>query len=219
MVLPRPDLEKLGITYRRIPVLAIGRDVYCDSALIISTALSKLGGSLPTSPSDAAFQDWGNVVFQGVIATIPQTALEPGFVNDRASIFPAIKRPDFASLRPSALAEFRTRCRQVEEVFLADGPFVGGERLSVADVHVVWVLRWALRDLGVAREPGFGKESFPKMWRLIEGLPEPRPEVLGSEEAIEAVRNGGDGATGIEIDGMDPLGIEKGAQVTVESSE
>lgn len=34
-VLPRPDLEALGITYRRIPIMAIGRDVYCDSSLII----------------------------------------------------------------------------------------------------------------------------------------------------------------------------------------
>ncbi|KAK3065158.1 hypothetical protein LTS18_008016 [Coniosporium uncinatum] len=32
--LPRPDLEELGIKYRRIPLMAIGRDVYCDSRLI-----------------------------------------------------------------------------------------------------------------------------------------------------------------------------------------
>jgi len=32
----------------------------------------------------------------------------------------------------------------VEEVFLKNGPFIGGERLGMADVHVVWVLRWVL---------------------------------------------------------------------------
>jgi glutathione S-transferase len=32
----------------------------------------------------------------------------------------------------------------VEEVFLADGLFIGGDKLSVADIHVVWVLRWVL---------------------------------------------------------------------------
>ena len=37
MTLPRPDLaDRLGVTYRRIPVLAIGKDVYCDSSLIAS---------------------------------------------------------------------------------------------------------------------------------------------------------------------------------------
>jgi hypothetical protein len=42
IVLPRPILEKLDITYRRIPILAIGKDVYADSSLIIEEA--KAGG-------------------------------------------------------------------------------------------------------------------------------------------------------------------------------
>jgi len=40
MVPPRPQLEALGIDYRRVPVLAIGRDVYCDT-MIIATALDR----------------------------------------------------------------------------------------------------------------------------------------------------------------------------------
>lgn len=40
-ILPRPELsDLLGITYRRIPVLAIGNDVYCDTRLI-ATALER----------------------------------------------------------------------------------------------------------------------------------------------------------------------------------
>jgi len=38
MTLPRPELsETMGIAYRRIPILAIGRDVYADTSLIAST--------------------------------------------------------------------------------------------------------------------------------------------------------------------------------------
>lgn len=33
--MPRLDLAALGIAYRRIPILAIGRDVYCDTRLIL----------------------------------------------------------------------------------------------------------------------------------------------------------------------------------------
>ncbi|KAJ3811229.1 hypothetical protein F5876DRAFT_88425 [Lentinula aff. lateritia] len=34
-VLPRPEItESLGLTYRRIPILAIGNDIYCDTSLI-----------------------------------------------------------------------------------------------------------------------------------------------------------------------------------------
>lgn len=32
---PRPPLQKLGITYRRVPVLAIGADVYFDTSLAV----------------------------------------------------------------------------------------------------------------------------------------------------------------------------------------
>lgn len=34
-IVPRPDLLILGITYRRVPVLSIGNDVYFDTSLII----------------------------------------------------------------------------------------------------------------------------------------------------------------------------------------
>ena len=41
MMPPRPQLsELLGIDYRRIPVLAIGNDAYCDTA-IIGTVLER----------------------------------------------------------------------------------------------------------------------------------------------------------------------------------
>lgn len=34
-MLPRPELsDLLGISYRRIPLLAIGNDIYCDTGLI-----------------------------------------------------------------------------------------------------------------------------------------------------------------------------------------
>jgi len=51
-VLPRQELESLGITYRRIPVLSVGKDVYCDSSLIFDIVLNELAkGKLPTSKS------------------------------------------------------------------------------------------------------------------------------------------------------------------------
>jgi len=41
--MPRPDLAALGIHYRRIPLLSIGRDIYLDTRLI----LRKLEGRFP----------------------------------------------------------------------------------------------------------------------------------------------------------------------------
>lgn len=33
--MPRPDLTALGVGYRRIPVVAIGRDIYHDTRLVL----------------------------------------------------------------------------------------------------------------------------------------------------------------------------------------
>ena len=47
VTLPRPDLAGIGTNYRRIPILAIGRDVYNDTRLI----LRKLEELFPEAPS------------------------------------------------------------------------------------------------------------------------------------------------------------------------
>lgn len=150
-VLPRPDLEALGITYRRIPLFAVGRDVYADSSAIIDVILKQLGGKdkIKTSSADKAFETWGNETFKSVMPLLPAQAVEDKtFAKDRATIFPIIAKPELLkSLQPTALAELKSRLATVEEVFLADGPFVGGEEFSVADVHVIWVLRWVLTGM------------------------------------------------------------------------
>ena len=150
-VLPRPDLKALSITYRRIPLLAIGRDVYADSSAILSAILNRLGASekIETTPADAAYEAWGNETFKSVLPLLPPQATQSeAFVKDRESIFPIIgKAGVLKSLEPIALAELKSRLKIVEEVFLRDGPYIGGERLSMADVHVVWVLRWVLQGM------------------------------------------------------------------------
>ena len=36
-MLPRPEItERLGVIYRRIPILAIGNDIYCDTRFVTS---------------------------------------------------------------------------------------------------------------------------------------------------------------------------------------
>lgn len=218
-VLPRPELEKLGITYRRIPVLAVGKDVYADSALIFDVVNKKLApGKVPTSPADEAYNTWGTTVFNEILSLIPAPVLTDGFLKDRAAVFPFLLRPDIKTLRPSGLGQFRQRLRQVEDVFLAHGgPFIGGNKLSVADIHVMWPIKWVLNELGAKDEPGVGKSDFPKVWKLIESLPEFGPSVITADEAakvITAAPYTADGPTSVQPG--DPLGLAAGTQVNVE---
>ena len=65
-VMPRPDLEKLGITYRRVPVVSIGRDVFPDNTTFIDALQHLLekegkGRELKRAWWDRAFEQWGYV--------------------------------------------------------------------------------------------------------------------------------------------------------------
>jgi len=219
-VLPRKDLEALGVTYRRIPVLAIGKDVYCDSSLIIDVILDKLAkNELPRSTADKAWESWGYETFMSVLPLIPHAVLSPDFVKDRETIFPILKRPDFKELRPSGLADVQSRLSFLENQVLTSGTYIGGDKLSVADIHVIWGVRWVLNDLGLKKEPGFGKDALPKIWKLIESLPEAKPETLSSEDAIKTVKDASLSAKDTGIEQGDPLDIEAGTPVIVESMD
>lgn len=62
--LPRPDLTGLGITYRRVPVLCIGKDVFPDNASFLAAMqelLKKEGKALRESHLDSVYEAWGYV--------------------------------------------------------------------------------------------------------------------------------------------------------------
>lgn len=63
-MIPRPILQDLGITYRRVPVLSIGKDVFPDNTTFIDalqSLLEKSGKGLRKSREDRAFEQWGYV--------------------------------------------------------------------------------------------------------------------------------------------------------------
>jgi hypothetical protein len=62
--LPRPALTDLGITYRRVPVLSIGKDVFPDNASFLEAMqllLEREGRALREGPWDKACEAWGYV--------------------------------------------------------------------------------------------------------------------------------------------------------------
>lgn len=220
VTLPRPTLEKLGITYRRIPVVSIGKDAYADTSLIIDT-LQKTFLKIRTSPFDSALEAWSNAVFASALSVIPQAALTPEFIKDRETVFPFLKRPDIGTLRPSGLAEWRSILGVVENEFLTakPGTFINGDDISLADVHVAWVIRWALTALGLDKEEGFGKSYFPRIYKWVEALPQPRITVLENDLAVEQVLGAGYTAEPIGVDEKDPTGLKDGEEVSVENMD
>ncbi|OCK75600.1 hypothetical protein K432DRAFT_429307 [Lepidopterella palustris CBS 459.81] len=217
-LLPRPTLERLGITYRRIPVLAMGKDVYCDTTAIIEGVLGRLASGFPRTRAEKAYESFGRLLFNsslGLVGKAPDEAI----MKDRATIFPQLCRPDIHTLRPSALAELRANFTIVEKDFLSAGAWVGGVTMSLDDVHVGFVVRWILKRMQIEKVPGFGKDEFPKIYHWVEQLPKSTPTEISQEDAVKNILSSSYAVGLPKWDDNDHLGIEEGAVVTVESSD
>ena len=103
MTLPRPDLaDRLGVTYRRIPVLAIGKDVYCDSSLIASVLERRFpasegfgtlfpkrngGGKADTGIIKAFSMTYADRVLGALGSQVlPYTKFKQDFLDDRTQV-------------------------------------------------------------------------------------------------------------------------------------
>lgn len=133
-------------------------------------------------------------------------------------------RPDYKTLRPSGIADLQSRMHYLEHTVLRDTPYIGGNELSLADIHAIWGVRWDLYDanqptpgLGNGDEPGVGKDRFPKVWKLIESLPIPEPETISFNEAWEKIKNSQYSSKLEGVIKREPTGLKAGTQVNVDS--
>lgn len=86
---PRQDLAILGITYRRIPLLAIGNDVYADTTLILRELERRFPqGGLDTDPRRSLeCAESSNGMFHFAAGCIPSSLpimKDEKFVKDRS---------------------------------------------------------------------------------------------------------------------------------------
>ena len=95
--MPRPDLAAINVKYRRIPVLSVGRDIYCDTALILQKLEqlypgSQIGGKTGRDKAlIQVLQKWTDLeVFPRAAECIPsdfQALQDPNFVKDREELW------------------------------------------------------------------------------------------------------------------------------------
>jgi hypothetical protein len=111
----------------------------------------------------------------------------------------------------------------LENTVLEHGPYIGGDKLSVADIHAIWGVRWDLHGaesqppgLG-ATEPVLGRDHFPKVWKLLDSLPLPDPKVIRFEEAKQKIRSSSFFSQSEAVWDLEPTGIKAGASVTVDT--
>jgi glutathione S-transferase len=196
MVMPKPDLTALTGGYRRTPVLQIGADVYCDTALICDVleqwqtepSLYPLGqegwARIVAQWADAlwfpvmsafSFQPVGAAHFYRQMSTGQRQALE----QDRQAMRGGQARLPAAE----AVAAARTQLQRLAQV-LEQQPFLLGEQPSLADFsiyHPLWFLRTQVGVLQPALDPWPAVQQWlDRMQALGQGQSQP----LGSEAAL-----------------------------------
>ncbi|WPG99533.1 Hypothetical protein R9X50_00234900 [Acrodontium crateriforme] len=226
-VLPRPILSAIGITYRRIPVLSIGKDVFCDTISFMDAMQSLLGSQgLRKSPGDRAFEAWGYRSFWICLAVVPSKLVTKELATDRADLFEVFSRTDFADLRQNAFGELRSLFDTAENEFLtSEGSFIGGANdCGMADIHAIWMIKWAVQTVGVSEEPQLGEKFYPRVWRWINSLQNhdgaiEKDQKISQEEAKAIIMGSQYAVPDIGFDANDPVGLKPGDAAAVEATD
>lgn len=200
MVMPKPDLVALTGGYRRVPVLQVGRDIYCDSRLI-ARVLDRLAPSHPLVPAElaascAAFAHLESTLFtvgvgigvmpEGVAALIQTLGQDTvnAFMVDRAEMFRDSTVPWPTPAR--ALTYFEPLMSALDAQ-LTHVPFLLGAAPTLADFtayHPIWFI---LENAGV-RDRLAPFEHIARWAARIAALGEGEPTDLAAEAAVEIAR-------------------------------
>lgn len=220
VIMPKPKLVPLTGGYRRIPVLQIGADVWCDTAIIIRK-LEELYPEPSIYPHGMetacqAINMWADrrifwsttpVIFEKLAAVVPKE-----FIEDRSKMMRGANFADIALAAPDARNQLRAFLEILDRT-LAAQPFILGSTFSLADAacfHPVWFLR--------AEPSAFSHaQKFPNLMRWFDRVDAMGHGAMTPMEPDDALRIAKDAepAAVKSIDASDPNGIKAGARVAV----
>jgi glutathione S-transferase len=227
-VMPKPDVVALTGGYRKTPILQIGADIYCDTALIADVIESQAASpSLYPSGVEAASRllaQWADSIL--FWTAIPFTMQPAGLAHMFAGVAPeALKafgddrnvfRANTPRMRPAeAQAAFAIYLDRLEAMLGKQNFFFGGAA-SIADFSIYHCLWFVVRGGPVAKI----LESYPGLtaWReRIGAFGHGTFDKLDSSEAIRIANAAtAEASTGISVD---THGIAAGAKVVVAATD
>jgi len=223
VIMPKPDLVPLTGGYRRIPVMQIGADVYCDSQVILAELERRFPDPQVVRGADWAVNLWADrlwfqatvvVIFAKLGDTVPKA-----FIDDREKLS---GRPfDTGAMKAAApfmRAQWRAYAAWLEDG-LAGGEFLGGATPSLADV-AAWMNIWWLGGGApkVADELLAGLDRT-KAWRdRVRAIGHGRRSEMAPAEAIK-LAGLSEPNSDVGCDANDPSGLKQGDKVVVQADD
>ncbi|KAH6899855.1 hypothetical protein B0T10DRAFT_468965 [Thelonectria olida] len=210
-MMPRPDVSLLGIAYRRIPIMSIGRDVYLDTRLQLPK-LEDLFPELPrlgaTDPDQVALQrlmssftnDSG--LFGSAVQLLPTDLpflQDPAYFRDRGDfVGRTLTAEGMHKARPEALGAFARAMDFLETSLLADGRdwVLKTQAPSLADIEAVWPFHWLAGIPGALPEERFSPAAYPRVYAWIKRFQDAvsaarkkagKPATISGEEAAKCI--------------------------------
>jgi glutathione S-transferase len=226
MIMPKPDLTALTGGYRRTPVLQIGADIYCDTALI-ADILEKLAPapSLYPAPVNGASRivaQWADSqVFPAAMAYnfqpsgvadvftgAPEAAVQ-AFVADRTAMRGGSARMSLGE----GTSTYKSQLRRLSDM-LTEHPYLMGDMPTIADFsayHPMWfTLERTPSVAGILNATPLLKDWMARMKAIGHGA----YEKMKSDQAVEVAKNAIP-ADVSQLAFVDDHGIALGSEVTI----
>jgi glutathione S-transferase len=222
---PKPELTPLTGGYRKTPVLQIGADIYCDTAICIEAIEAfRPEPSLYPAPMGragafAAMWASGPMFMPAVSAAMGPIAhlLPAEFWEDRKALF-GLDTERFAAMGPHLKAQFEASLARVEDA-LGDGrAFLCGEAAGYSDLALYMNVWFQVMPAFGLTDPEV-LQPFPKLlaWReRVAAIGHGHPSELSAQDAL-AIAKAADPVLKAEIDGA--CGFAAGQAVTVRTED
>ncbi|CAN9174301.1 unnamed protein product [Alternaria alternata] len=245
--MPRPDLELIGVGYRKIPIMAIGKDVYCDSRLIISTLESLYPNNAlsPSTPADVGirklFESWtiDGGIFANTVKMMPywqegSFLSNEAFVDDRQKLMGRrFTAQGMQAGRPEGAQHLQQAFDLLETTFLADGRdwILNTQKPSLADIDAVWPFKWLMSDPKMKDSlptEHFNAKKYPKVFawvkRFVTELDKkketlPKPNALDGKIMGKRTLDATTAPETIAFDNDNSHGFKQGEDVKISPSD
>ena len=225
-IMPKPDLTALTGGYRRTPVMQMGADIYCDTALI-ADVLEKIAPAPSLYPSQVngasrIVAQWADSqVFSAamaynfqpagiadVFAGLPEEAVQ-AFVADRAAMRGGAPRMAIGE----GTSTYKSQLRRLSDM-LTERPYLLGDAPSIADFsayHPIWFTLERTPSLsGILDATPLLKDWMTRMKAIGHGV----HEKMTSEQALYAANQATPGDV-TQMPFVNEHGIDLGSEVTI----
>lgn len=225
VIMPKPNLTPLTGGYRKIPVMQIGADIYCDTRAIFH----ELERRFPSTERNLSLglgltlSFWADrTLFPQIVTIVFGAGVFPAddaFIKDRGTLIGQPFDPlAMTAAVPQALTQLRAHLNGLERLLADGGPFLAGERPSLADAAVFHNFNF-LR-LGFPHGHPL-MQTFPKLgaWEeRVRAIGHGRRAEIGCDQALDIARDA-QSVESISRDPDDPMGFEPGDSIRVAADD